>query len=132
MNVSDSPDIILNNETEVAVISSDSLIQYQFNYIDDADTLEVDIYYAFDTFGLFEIQSDIYTSGSFENKAWLNQLKAGLTAQFGDAESLGSTHRWTTSSPSNNIVEISLGVERDIDGIPFISLNILEPLDNEL
>lgn len=132
MNVSDEPHIILNKESEVAIISSDSLIQYQFNYIDDADTLEVDVYYAFDTFGLFEIQSDIYTSSSSENKAWLNQLKTGLTAQFGDAESIGNMHRWTTSSPSNNIVEISLGEERDLDGTPFISLNILEPLDNEL
>lgn len=130
--MADAPEMVSKKETEDAKFSSDSLIQYQFNYIDDTDTLEIDLYYAFDTFGLFEIQSDIYTSSNPENKAWFSQLKKGLTEQFGDANTMGKTHRWTTSSPSNNIVEISLGEEQDEDGTPFISLNILEPLENEL
>jgi len=112
--------------------NTDSLISYklQVNRLDSSS--EVTVYYTFDDFGLFEIQVDIFPLNPNASSYYMSILQDELTGRYGDFNQMGAVKRWTTVSPSNNRVEISLSNESADYGEPFISLNYLEPLEEEI
>ncbi len=116
-------------ESGTLVAESDSLLFYQAGFVID-DTVNANVFYSFDSFGLFEIQLDLYRVQTKWPSDQLKDLDRCFTSAFGEYDSLGSTKRWTTISGSNSVIEISLGLELDQDDKPFLSLNFLEPLDD--
>lgn len=131
-DMSTEPDEILKSELGQNIVSTDSLLTYQLTFPITADTIDVRLYYAFDSFGLFEIQADLYASRPGWMKPYLAQIDSGLTAAYGKSKIVGKTRTWSTASPSNNIIEITLGPELDENDLMFLSLNLLEPLDDAL
>ncbi|MCA1763474.1 MAG: hypothetical protein ABR574_07570 [Cryomorphaceae bacterium] len=122
-NIPDSAEIIQN---------TDSLIQYELDIQYGDSSSNVTVYYTFDDFGLFEIQVDVFPRGKEAAAYYMNLLEDELSERFGDYNRIGAVKRWTTASPSNNRVEISLSNETADYGEPFISLNFLEPLEEEV
>ncbi len=116
-------------ESGVLVGESDSLLFFQTGFLLD-DTIKANVFYSFDSFGLFEVQLDLYRANSKWPSDQLKELDSCFTSAFGEYDKLGSTKRWTTISGSNSVIEISLGIELDQDDKPFLSLNFLEPLDD--
>lgn len=130
--MSDSPNDVLAKEIGQIVVNTDSLLTYELLIALASDTLNTRLYYAFDSFGLFEIQADLYASTEGWMKPYLAQIDSGLTLAYGQGKTVGKTRTWTTVSSSNNIIEITLASEVDDNNIPFLSLNLLEPLDEAL
>lgn len=124
-------DTLLVNEKWVPVISNDSMIYYHEEVIFWEDTVLLDAYLAFDTYGLFEIQVDVFTKDDSLAETILETWSAILSSPFGKPEDLPASRRWTTFSESNNTVEVTLSQERNDENQKFISLNYLEPLDDE-
>ena len=126
-----SPDTLLLKEKWTPEVSSDSTIEYHKRILAYRDSVRVNAYLAFDTYGLFEIQVDLFFDSDSMHSTIEKEWSEKLTFSFGEPESLLTTKRWTTFSESNNLVEISLSQERTISKEPFISLNYLEPLNDE-
>lgn len=131
-DMSDKAEEILKSEVGQALINTDSLLTYRLSFPFKLDTIDAHLYYTFDSFGLFEIQADLYVSNPDWMKPFLAQIDSGLTQAYGLSKTVGSIKTWTTVSPSNNIIEITLGSELDENDITFLSLNLLEPLDYAL
>lgn len=112
--------------------NTDSLISYKLQIHRGDSSSQVTVYYTFDDFGLFEIQVDVFPLQAEASEYYMNLLEKELTNRFGDYNRVGAVKRWTTVSPSNNTVEISLSNESADYGEPFISLNYLEPLEEEI
>ncbi len=93
---------------------------------------EVSVYYNFDEFGLFEIQIDIFPEERADAVLAFDRLKTLLTSLYGAPRKALGGLRFTSYSPSNNVVEITLTDESAEAGVPFVSLNYLEPLDDEV
>lgn len=93
---------------------------------------EVTVYYNFDEFGLFEIQIDIFPAERADAVIAFDHLKTLLTTLYGAPRKALGGLRFTSYSPSNNVVEITLTDESGEAGVPFVSLNYLEPLDDEV
>lgn len=93
---------------------------------------EVTVYYNFDEFGLFEIQIDLYPAERADAVLAFDHLKTMLTTLYGAPRKALGGLRFTSYSPSNNVVEITLSDESRDAGVPFVSLNYLEPLDDEV
>jgi hypothetical protein len=99
----------------------------------DGRPVRTTVYYSFDDFGLFEIQFDLFPRSPGDASKVFRALKAKLTLIYGRAIQLTpKTMRFSTFSPSNNVVELTLSDETDESGMPFISFNIIEPLDDEI
>jgi hypothetical protein len=119
------------NEKWNPVVSNDSTIEYLEELVIIEDTVLLQAYLAFDAYGLFEIQVDVFTDDDTLSEDIMDQWSTILSEPFGKAENLLSSKRWTTFSRSNNTVEITLSQERNRENQKFISLNYLEPLDDE-
>jgi hypothetical protein len=131
-------DIGLTNESfssslrDSVLEQSDSLVKSFFVIDKGGRVCEVVTHFSFDVYGLFEIQSDIFPPTDSVSKVITDMLQAELTLRYGEFARLGNTMRWTTNSERNNIIEISLSNESIDYGEPFVSLNYLEPLDEEV
>ena len=128
----DLPEDIVRREKATPVLNSDTLVEYDYSYNLKTGNTDARLYYAFDEFGLFEVQIDLYPKTEDEAKALRMEIDEELTAKFGKSKELGSVKRWTSFSRSNNLVEITLSNETADAGKPFISLNYLEPLPDEI
>jgi len=131
VNMGDSPDDVKSNETADPVFLSDTLMQYRTRLEWKGEKIGSDLYYNFDEYGLFEIQADYFAPASKRDSIFesMNNL---LTGKYGAPSRNFEALRWTTPSASNTLIEISLSKEIDLEGQPFISLNYLEPLNEEL
>lgn len=125
------PDSLFANEKWAPSISNDSIIEYHQEVWVIQDTAHLDAYLAFDAYGLFEIQVDLFIKNDSVSQAILEDWSARLNEPFGNSELLLNSKRWTTVSEANNTVEITLSQERNDERQTFISLNYLEPLDDE-
>jgi|SRR5690554_987979 len=128
----DLPEDIVNSEHAEPVINSDTLVEYEYAFHLKTGNADARLYYTFDEFGLFEVQIDLYPETEDAAKALKLEIEKELTAKYGDSKELGSLKRWTTFSRSNSLVEITLSNESADFGKPFISLNYLEPLPDEI
>lgn len=123
---------IVKREEGTPVVNSDSLVEYNYSYKFKSGNTDTRLYYTFDEFGLFEVQIDLYPETEEGAKALRSEIEAELNSKFGKSKELGSLKRWTTFSRSNSLVEITLSNESADAGEPFISLNYLEPLPDEI
>ncbi len=121
-----------NGEPHKPSLSSDSLLTYEFSLGEDSLESSVELFYSFDTYGLFEVQADIYPQTDSIAKFISEDIAEYLNDRFGSAKQIGIVKRWTTNSASNTIIEITLSNETADSDEPFVSLNFLEPLDDEL
>lgn len=128
----DLPEDVLSREEGTPVVNSDTLVEYGYSYNLITGKTDARLYYAFDEFGLFEIQIDMFPETEDEAKDLRSEIEDELTAKYGKSKELGSLKRWTTFSRSNSLVEITLSNESADQGKPFISLNYLEPLPDEI
>ncbi|MCZ4407747.1 hypothetical protein O3Q51_02935 [Cryomorphaceae bacterium 1068] len=124
-------DSLQANEKWNPVVSNDSTIEYKEEVVIMDDTVILQSYLAFDAYGLFEVQVDVFIDDDTLSDDIIDQWSTILSRPFGEAENLLSSKRWTTFSKSNNTVEITLSQERNRENRKFISLNYLEPLDDE-
>lgn len=131
VNMGDAPAEVRKSETGVPVFLSDTLMNYQTRLQAGKEEIETTVYYNFDEFGLFEIQADLFISGS-ERDSLFEKMNTHLTGKYGRASRRVESLSWTTPSASNTLIEISLSKEIDMEGNPFISLNYLEPLNEQL
>lgn len=131
-NIGDSPDHVRNSEKSRIVEDSDTLLHYQSTYTFESGLSDVEVYYTFDEFGLFEIQVDFYPRNEEAPSKLMAQLENYMTTRFGDPKELGTAKRWTTNSTTNSLVEITLSNESADAEEPFVSLNFLEPLPDEI
>jgi hypothetical protein len=125
------PDSVLASEKWIPIFFNDSAIVYHEEVFVLEDTIVFDAYLAFDTYGLFEVQVDVFTNDDRLTDTIIKEWTTRLTSPFGESENILASERWTTFSQSNNTVEITLSQERNDQGRKFISLNYLEPLDDE-
>ena len=125
------PDSVLAIEEWTPTVVNDSMIQYNERLLLFEDTVTLDAYLAFDAYGLFEVQVDVFTMNDTLSKTIIDQWSESLSVPFGKPENMMTSRRWTTFSESNNVIEITLSQERNIESQKFISLNYLEPLDDE-
>jgi hypothetical protein len=89
-------------------------------------------YYTFDSFGLFEIQADLFLPDEGKTDSAFNGFRAHFDSLYGENQCVGQHCRWTTFSRSNNLVEVTLSKESfDMDH-PFLSINFLEPINDEI
>jgi hypothetical protein len=131
MQTGANPTEILESESWIPEISTDTLIVFEESFEELHPGFETHVYLAFDAFGLFEVQADIFAPDSAAFDTTYTAISGKLTKAFGKPDQLGAqTQRWTTNSETNNIVEITLSDE-NLDGSRLISLNYLEPLDDE-
>ncbi|MFN2423059.1 MAG: hypothetical protein ABR572_04730 [Cryomorphaceae bacterium] len=128
----DSPEEVRVRETFTLNEDSDSLLVYTGQLDFDESSVSITVFYNFDEFGLFEFQFDLRPESRSGAKVLHDQLKEFLTAQYGEPKQPGTALRFTSFSPSNNVVEITLSDESTEVGTPFVSLNFLEPLDDEI
>ena len=131
-SMGDLPQDILKREEGTPVINSDTLVEYDYSYNFKTGNTDARLYYTFDEFGLFEVQIDLHPQTEDDAKALRLEIENDLTANYGKSKELGSVKRWTTFSRSNSLVEITLSNESADIGKPFISLNYLEPLPDEI
>jgi len=131
-NIGDNPGQVRNDEKSIIVTDTDSLLHYQNTYTFESGVSDVEVYYTFDEFGLFEIQVDFYPKNAETPGKLMPKIESYLTTRFGNSKALGTAKRWTTNSSSNNLVEITLSDESDDAEVPFVSLNFLEPLPDEI
>lgn len=128
----DTAQSIRQNEINAPIVDTDSLLQYHYFYNLESDSTEIDFYYTIDSYGLFEIQADLHPRTQEGAKKILAKITETLNKKYGDYREVGLVHRWTTNSPSNELIEITLSNESEDYGEPFVSLNFLEPLPNEI
>lgn len=128
----DLPGDIVKREEGTPTVNSDSLVEYDYSYNLKTGNTNAHLYYTFDEFGLFEVQMDLYPENEDDAKALRSEIEEELTTKYGKSKELGSIKRWTTFSRSNSLVEITLSNESADAGKPFISLNYLEPLPDEI
>lgn len=126
------PEEVLKNEPGVPSLQTDSIIEYDYRYNFVSGHADLHVYYTFDEFGLFEIQIDLYPETGESAKMMAKEIDDHLTAKYGSSKSIGTVKRWTTFGPSNRLVEITLSNETADIGKPFVSLNYLEPLPDEI
>lgn len=131
VNMGDSPGDVKSAEKAEPVFLSDTLMQYRTELAWKGTKIGSDLYYNFDEYGLFEIQADYFAAESKRDSLFqsMNNL---LTEEYGSPSRNFESLRWTTPSASNTLIEISLSKEIDLEGHSFISLNYLEPLNEEL
>lgn len=128
----DSAEAIRATEPSIPLLDTDTLLKYNYTYNLESDTTAVDIFYTIDSYGLFEIQVDMRPETLDGTEELMRKTSAILTRKYGDYKKMGIVRRWTTNSPSNNLIEITLSNESEDAGEPFVSLNFLEPLPDEL
>lgn len=115
-----------------AVADADSVLEYHHEIPWRKDENKLVVYYTFDSFGLFEIQADLFLDDKAKTDEAFRLFQAHFDTLYGTPECTGQFCRWTTYSRSNNMVEVTLSNESfDMDH-PFVSINFLEPLSNEI
>jgi len=125
------PDRVQEGEKWSPAFVSDTLIEYEKDVYFLEDSLSLFVFLAFDELGLFEIQADLYGGSRRHLQTIDSSFAQSLTQSYGAADTIGQERRWTTFSQKNNTVEITLSREIDASGQRFVSLNYLEPLDDE-
>jgi len=131
VQMGNSPADVSSSELADPVVLSDTLMHFKEKMAFNDTLVDLHVYYAFDEYGLFEIQSDYMSSGPLQDSLFYT-LKGKLTATYGQPSNHFELHRWTTTSRSNDLIEISLSKEVDLEGKSFVSLNYLEPLNEQL
>ncbi len=119
-------------ETAELVSSSDSSLVFREDVSYRGRKVELELHYNFDQYGLFEVQIDVFPASMSDAEKCFLALKRKLTLMYGSPKPMGQGWRYTTFSLTNNIVEVSLHNESRDAGKPFVSINFLEPLDDEL
>lgn len=131
-NMAVLPDEVLKNEPGKPVLENDSILEYVYDYELPTGKTKTRLHYNFDEFGLFEIQIDLYPETEEDAKKMITEIDEYLTQKFGNSKALGTVKRWTTFGQSNRLIEITLSNETADFGKPFVSLNYLEPLPDEI
>lgn len=126
------PNDVLEKEVMEPIHQSDTLLIFDGDIHYDKRSVHTTVYYSFDSYGLFEIQFDILPQSAADAELVFRALRNKLTMIYGRPDQDGIALRFSTFSPSNNVVEITLSDESMDSGEPFISLNFLEPLDDEI
>ncbi len=125
-------DEVLTHEQLNLVSDADSVLEYQQTFGWNNDSVRMVVYYAFDSYGLFEIQVDLFTRNKASVDHAFKDFETHFDSLFGEPTCVGQMCRWTTVSPANNIVEVTLSNESAETNRPFLSINYLEPLSNEI
>ena len=128
----DTAQSVRRSESTTPIVDTDSLLQYHYFYHFESDSTDIDVYYTIDSYGLFEIQADLHPKTKEGAKKLMTKITDILNQKYGSYKEMGLVQRWTTNSPSNELIEITLSNESEDYGSPFISLNFLEPLPNEI
>lgn len=128
----DTAQAVRKSENNTPIVDTDSLLQYHYLYNFESDSTDIDVYYTIDSYGLFEIQADLHPKTKEGAKKLVAEITEILNQKYGTYKEMGLVQRWTTNSPSNELIEITLSNESEDYGSPFISLNFLEPLPNEI
>ncbi len=110
----------------------DSILEYHEALGWRGDTLQMVVYYTFDSYGLFEVQVDLFAETEEGVNAAFSAFEAHYDTLFGEPDCSGQVCRWTTVSGSNSLVEVTLSNESAGVVPPFLSINYLEPLSNEI
>lgn len=121
---------VMDSETWKPDLSTDTLVFFSRETTVEGYDSRLDIYLAFDDYGLFEVQVDCYPSRAEGLKSIFDIWHESLSKAFGKADTVLFATRWTTYSPSNNTIEVTLSIESDDLGHRFVSMNYLEPLDD--
>lgn len=125
-------DEVLTREQLRLVSDADSVLEYEQTFGWADDSVKMVVYYAFDSFGLFEIQVDLFTHSKSSVELAFQEFETHFDSLFGEPACVGQMCRWTTVSPANNVVEVTLSNESAETAKPFLSINYLEPLSNEI
>ncbi len=127
-----NPDAVISAEIINPTSATDTVIEYRNNIEWNGEEMELVIYYAFDSFGLFEIQADLFTETKDGTRDAFEEFDAYFDESYGEPNCTGMMCRWTTFGTSNNLVEVTLSSESMDDSHPFLSINYLEPLSDEI
>ncbi len=128
----DTAQNIRQSEDLSPIVDTDSLLQYHYFYNLESDSTDIDLYYTIDSYGLFEIQADLHPKSEGGAENIMAKITEILNERYGDYKEAGIVRRWTTNNKSNELIEITLSNESEDYGSPFVSLNFLEPLPNEI
>lgn len=128
----DTAQSVRRSENNTPIVDTDTLLQYHYLYNFESDTTDIDFYYTIDSYGLFEIQADLHPRTKEGAKKLMSEITEILNQKYGSYKEMGLVQRWTTNSSSNELIEITLSNESEDYEEPFISLNFLEPLPNEI
>lgn len=123
---------VLEKEEWSLESESDTLLVYKAVLPYDDRDVEVTAYYNFDTYGLFEMQFDLFPKSDKDAERVFRAVKSKCTVLYGRPQPAPAGWRYTTYSRTNSIIEITLGNETPDAGRPFVSLNFLEPLEDEV
>lgn len=131
VSMGDKVDFVLSKETGQVNFKSDSLLELSSNIVMNNEEVSMRLFYSFDEYGLFEIQADIFLSEKgTENLK--KRLTRKLTGRYGDPKEFVDYVAWSTFNQSNDLIEITLSDDVDLNGISFLSLNFLEPLNDKI
>lgn len=131
-SIGDRPAEVRQREQHHFLFDSDSLMEISDTLLWQNAPLPVTYFLTFDEFGLFEIQVDAYPPNFSAADSLTYLMASRLNERYGKAEQVGIAQRFTSYSESNHTVEITLSNESADRGEPFVSLNYLEPLEDEL
>lgn len=131
VKMGDTADEIKHSEHADPVFLSDTLLQYTEVLAFNDREVKLTIYYSIDEYGLFEVQADYYTNETLRDELFI-ELEKKLNQAYGEHTLRFDSFRWTTPSASNTLIEISLSKELNENKQPFVSLNYLEPINEEL
>lgn len=123
---------VVSHEKLRLVSDADSILEYEKSFLWAEDSIRMVVYYAFDSYGLFEIQVDLFAQSKSSVDNAFQEFETHYDSLFGEPYCAGLMCRWTTVSPTNNVVEITLSNESVETTKPFLSINYLEPLSNEI
>ncbi len=130
--IGDQSDQVKSRETFDLVSYNDGILSYTGSVEYDKRTVDVGLIYTFDDFGLYEVQFDIFPGNNSDKERIMMALKGKLTMMYGRPSGVAGGLRFTTFSPSNNTMEITLLDESEDYGEPYVSLNFIEPLEDEI
>lgn len=119
-----------NPDLDTRNIGSGFSKRYDISWKETAQSLEV--FYTFDSYGLYEIQADLYIDDKDDTKEAFSIFQTYFDSLYGASACEGGTCLWTTFSISNLVVEVSLSIESVDSNSSFISINFLEPLTDEI
>jgi hypothetical protein len=123
---------VRNEVPEQPVSDADSVLEYHHTIPWKGRDNELVVYYTFDSFGLFEIQADLFLNDKARTDEAFSSFQMHFDSLYGEHSCTGQLCRWTTFSRSNNVVEVTLSNESFDPEHPFLSINFLEPLSNEI
>lgn len=128
----DTPDKVRKRETLDLSKNTDSLLVYVGQLDFNERPVDITLLYSFDEFGLYEFQFDLYPASKSDASNLFGEFRNFLTTLYGVPKKDGLSLRFTSFSPSNNTVEVTLTDETSQAETPFVTLIFLETLDDEI